>query len=83
MDRQNSKVVEQPSYGQLAASQLSSSGSGLVYPSPSPSVQRDRCQKNLELLRSIFSDYTEEELSREIFTLHELSLNSAKQPGSS
>lgn len=75
-DRQNSKVVEPPAHGQRAGYGLS--GSGQPEASPSPSLQRDRCQKNIELLRSIFSDFTEEELSREIFTLHEVSLSSAK-----
>jgi len=41
--------------------------------------QRERCVINMELLRTIFQDYTEEELSKEIFTLNEVSqINNAK-----
>ena len=44
----------------------------------SAAQQTESSRKNLELLKSILSDYSTEELEQEIFTLNEVTLQVAK-----
>lgn len=65
LDSQNSNVTESP----------------VRRPLNNEASKNESCRKNLELLRSILLDYTDEELNQEIFTLHDVSLTAPKKGG--